>query len=98
MYARQLICSAPELSSLGHAFMMFLSRDVIQVLYDRLPDRETRVLPNKKVVCVRQDASSVMGDCGDGSSDTGDSRIGCDGVHSAVRRLAFEGNGRPKMA
>jgi len=61
----------------------------MELLYSKLPDSEKRVLPNKKVVAVEQDDSSVTVTCADGSEFKGDILIGCDGVNSAVRRLAF---------
>lgn len=70
--------------------MLFMRRDLMEVLYGRLPDRERRVLPNKKVTGVKQDDKSVTVTCSDGSVYEGDVLVGCDGVHSAIRRLVFE--------
>jgi 2-polyprenyl-6-methoxyphenol hydroxylase-like FAD-dependent oxidoreductase len=62
----------------------------MEALYSRLPDGERRVLANKKVTSVEQDDSSVTVTCADGSTFRGDVLVGCDGVHSAVRRFALE--------
>jgi 2-polyprenyl-6-methoxyphenol hydroxylase-like FAD-dependent oxidoreductase len=70
--------------------MLFLRRELMEILYSRLPDRESRILPNKKVIGVEQDDSSVTVTCADGSVFKGDVLVGCDGVHSAVRRFAVE--------
>ena len=70
--------------------MLFMRRELMGVLYSKLPDRESRVLPNKKVIGVQQDDSSVTVTCADGSVFKGDVLVGCDGVHSAVRRFAFK--------
>jgi 2-polyprenyl-6-methoxyphenol hydroxylase-like FAD-dependent oxidoreductase len=70
--------------------MFFMRYEMMQILYSKLPDRERYVLPNKKVTVVKQDDSSVTVTCADGSVYEGDVLVGCDGVHSAVRRLAFE--------
>jgi len=82
--------------SLSHGypgFMVFLRREFMEVLYARLPGKESRVLTNKKVVGLTEDDSCVTVSCADGSVFTGDIVVGCDGVHSAVRGFAFEGAG-----
>ena len=71
--------------------MVFLRREFMQVLYDALPDRESRVLTGKKVVGVEQDDSCATVSCADGSVFKGDMVVGCDGVRSAVRRFGLEG-------
>ena len=49
------------------------------------------MIPGKAVVGVEQDDSGVKVSCADGSVYEGDIVVGCDGVHSAIRRLAIEG-------
>ncbi|KAM7208133.1 hypothetical protein V8F20_001413 [Naviculisporaceae sp. PSN 640] len=80
----------------GHPSMIFMRRDLMQVLYSNLPSKETRVLPNKKILSIDQDVSSVTVTCADGSKYTGDILIGCDGVHSTVQRLAFPSDSTSK--
>ena len=46
---------------------------------------------NKKLVGMEQDQSSVTLYFEDGSSAKGEAAIGCDGIHSAVRRNLFPG-------
>jgi 2-polyprenyl-6-methoxyphenol hydroxylase-like FAD-dependent oxidoreductase len=77
-------------SSHGHPSMLFMRRDLMEVFYSKLPNRERYVVPNKKVSDIEQDDTSVMVTCADGSVFKGDVLIGCDGVHSIVRRLVFE--------
>jgi len=74
----------------GHPATLFARFELMEVLYSKLPNRERHVLPNKKVTGVEQDDSSVTVTCSDGSVFKGDVLIGCDGVHSAVQRFAFE--------
>ncbi|KAK4098755.1 FAD/NAD(P)-binding domain-containing protein [Parathielavia hyrcaniae] len=74
----------------GHASRGFMRRDLMEILYSKLPHRERHVLPNKKVTGVEQDESSVTVTCSDGSVFKGDVLVGCDGVHSAVQRYALE--------
>src|SRR3954468_13047290 len=77
-------------SSYGYPSMLFIRRDLMETLYSKLPDRERYVLPAKKVSGIEQDDTSVTVTCADGSVFKGDVLVGCDGVHSAVRRLVFE--------
>ncbi|KAK3303650.1 uncharacterized protein B0T15DRAFT_540893 [Chaetomium strumarium] len=74
----------------GHPSTLLMRRDLMEALYSKLPDSGLRVVPNKKVTGVEQDESSVTVTCADGSTFKGDVLIGCDGVHSAVRRFALE--------
>ncbi|KAK3389430.1 hypothetical protein B0H63DRAFT_427900 [Podospora didyma] len=80
----------------GHPSMLFMRRDLMEVLYSKLPGRERHIFPNKKIVDVKQDDSSVTVTCADGSVFNGDVLVGCDGVHSAVRGLTFEASEDPK--
>ncbi|KAK3386147.1 heterokaryon incompatibility protein-domain-containing protein [Podospora didyma] len=80
----------------GHPSMLFMRRDLMKVLYSKLPGRERHIFPNKKIVDVKQDDSSVTVTCADGSAFKGDVLVGCDGVHSAVRGLTFEASEDPE--
>ncbi|KAK3326007.1 hypothetical protein B0H66DRAFT_549915 [Apodospora peruviana] len=70
----------------GHPSTLAMRRELMEILYSRLPDREKRVIASKEVVGIEQDDSSVTVTCADGSAHTGDILVGCDGVRSAVRR------------
>jgi len=70
--------------------MMYLRREIIELLYNRLPGHEQRVQTNKMVISIQQDDAGVTVGCADGSQFQGNIVIGCDGLHSAVRRLAID--------
>jgi len=53
------------------------------------------VLLNSKCVSIEQNSNSTTVKFEDGSSATGSCAIGCDGIHSAVRRQLFPGEGPP---
>jgi len=78
------------LRSHGREFHFFKRSDLIELLYNSLPDRERRVIPGKAVILVEQDDTGVKVSCQDGSVYEGDIVLGCDGVHSTIRRLAIE--------
>ena len=49
----------------------------------------------KRYVALEQDAGGVTLHCADGSSARGAAAIGCDGIHSEVRRVLHPGEGPP---
>jgi 2-polyprenyl-6-methoxyphenol hydroxylase-like FAD-dependent oxidoreductase len=53
------------------------------------------VLLNSKCVSIEQDSNSTTVKFEDGGSATGSCAIGCDGIHSAVRKQLFPGEGPP---
>ncbi|PSS00890.1 hypothetical protein BD289DRAFT_283263 [Coniella lustricola] len=71
---------------LGHNWMCFHRPQLIQLLYDELPERETRMLPNKALETIETTADGVRVVCKDGSEYEGSIVVGADGVNSAVRR------------
>jgi len=70
--------------------MLFVRCGVMGILCSKLPGRGRFVLPGRKVSGIEQDGTSVTVTCADGSAFAADFLIGCDGVHSAVRRLVFK--------
>jgi len=68
--------------------------DLHQVLLDETRKRlgADAVVLNKKCISVSEDATVKFED---GSSATGSCVIGCDGIHSAVRKQLFPGEGPP---
>ncbi|KAK3374154.1 hypothetical protein B0T24DRAFT_288829 [Lasiosphaeria ovina] len=76
---------------LGEHFYMCHRADLLQTLYDTLPDAaKARVLTGKRVQAIEVSDSGVRVGCEDGSWETGSIVFGADGVHSKVRRLARE--------
>jgi 5-methylphenazine-1-carboxylate 1-monooxygenase len=68
--------------------------DLHHVLLDETRKRlgADAVVLNKKCIAVSEDATVTFED---GSSATGSCVIGCDGIHSAVRKQLFPGEGPP---
>ncbi|KAI1138499.1 putative dehydrogenase [Hypoxylon sp. FL0543] len=71
----------------GYACLGLSRSQLIQVLYESLPERESRVKTNARVVDIETDASGVRVHLADGSIEEGAIIIGADGVHSQTRTI-----------
>src|SRR3569833_676951 len=78
---------ADAATSHGHPWMLLHRQGLLDLLYRRLPEKETRVLTNKKVVSIETQADGVRVRCDDGSTEEGSIVTGCDGVHSRGRQI-----------
>jgi 2-polyprenyl-6-methoxyphenol hydroxylase-like FAD-dependent oxidoreductase len=63
-------------------------RDLVLTLYEAVKDR-VEICFGKSIKTIRQDASTVTAGFDDGTSDTYDLLVGCDGIHSHTRELVF---------
>ncbi|OAA56719.1 Monooxygenase, FAD-binding protein [Niveomyces insectorum RCEF 264] len=71
----------------GHPWMLFQRPVLLRLLYERLRERESRVLTGKKVVSIETHEDGVKVHCHDGSVVEGSLVVGCDGVFSRVRSI-----------
>lgn len=70
--------------------MLFHRAKLLEILYDRLPDRENKVQTQKEVTGIFKHETGVTVICADGTKHQGSIVLGADGVYSAVRRLMNE--------
>ncbi|KAI0142854.1 FAD binding domain protein [Xylariaceae sp. FL1272] len=75
--------------SLGQDVLLIERRQLLEVLYDRLPDK-LRVRAGVSVKNISSSESHVEIRLQDGSVEKGDLVMGCDGVYSTVRRYMWE--------
>jgi FAD-dependent urate hydroxylase len=61
--------------------------DLYRVLHDEARSRGIRIEHGKRLVAAEQTGDGVRAEFADGSEAVGDILIGCDGVHSTVRRI-----------
>jgi len=61
--------------------------DLYRAIYDEAAGRGIRIEHGKRLVAADESASGVRATFADGSQATADMLIGCDGVHSTVRRM-----------
>ncbi|CAK7216973.1 hypothetical protein SCUCBS95973_002994 [Sporothrix curviconia] len=85
----------------GHPWMLFHRQKLLELLYKRLAETETRVLTKKKVTSIETHPDGVKVHCDDGSIVEGSIAVGCDGVHSRVRgimeNLRLKASGKGEM-
>lgn len=64
----------------------FVEREaVLRVLYETLEDK-SKIKLQKRISHIDHNANEVVAICEDGTAVVGDVLVGCDGVHSKVRR------------
>ncbi|KAH7110381.1 FAD binding domain-containing protein [Dactylonectria estremocensis] len=71
----------------GHPWMLFRRQKLLELLYTRLPEQDSRILVGKKVVSIDTHEYGVTVHCSDGTAEEGSIVVGCDGVHSTVRGI-----------
>ncbi|KAI1390639.1 putative dehydrogenase [Hypoxylon trugodes] len=71
----------------GYPSFGFSRREMIQVLYDTLPERETRIRTNARLVDIETHDKGVRVRLSDGTVEEGSLVIGADGVHSRTREI-----------
>ncbi len=64
-------------------------RDFLHVLYEGLPDKSV-IRTGLKITELNETSTGVEVMLSDGTVEKGDIVLGCDGVHSVVRRLMWE--------
>lgn len=77
--------------SLGYGSAVFHRAELLQVIYDCLPENaKPKVIAGKKLANIEDHGESVTVSCADGSVYHGSMVIGADGVHSKTRHLMRE--------
>lgn len=71
----------------GYGFMRVLRRDLLQVLLEETAKQDIPVHFSKQLTKVTESDNGVKITFEDGTEETADILLGCDGIHSAVRTL-----------
>lgn len=82
----------------GHPWMLFHRARLLELLYTNLHGREGRVFAGKEMKGVETHETGVRVTCADGTVVEGSIVIGCDGVHSPVRKAMVELRARKEEA
>ncbi|RAL15550.1 FAD-dependent oxidoreductase [Aspergillus homomorphus CBS 101889] len=82
----------------GFGYLRILRRDLQDVLFDAIHEEQILVHFSKWLTSIKEDKSSVTVTFSDGSTDSADVVIGCDGIHSSVRRLHVDPSIKPEYS
>lgn len=82
----------------GYGFMCVLRRDLIEVLLEETTKQNIPVTFGKSVTKIVETKSQATVTFADGTTNTADLLLGCDGIHSAVRSLHVCPNAAPEYS
>lgn len=82
----------------GFGFMRVLRRDLIDVLYDGARKQNIPVHFGKRMTRIMETDRETTVTFADGTTDTADLLLGCDGIHSAVRTLLVSPTATPEYS
>jgi 2-polyprenyl-6-methoxyphenol hydroxylase-like FAD-dependent oxidoreductase len=71
----------------GYGYMRIKRTDILNVLLDAAAKAGITVHYDKRITSIEESGQEVRIGFSDGSKDSADFLLGCDGIHSAVRRL-----------
>ena len=71
----------------GFGLLRTKRTDLLDVLLDAVQRAGIPIHYNKKLTAIEEDQRGITASFFDGTSDTADLLLGCDGIHSSVRRL-----------
>lgn len=71
----------------GFGYVRVKRSDVMEVLVDAVEKAGIPIFYNKNLVGIQETGDEITVSFSDGTEDTGDFLLACDGIHSAVRKL-----------
>jgi len=81
-----------------YGYVRILRNDLHQVLLEAVQEHGIAVHYSKSLTQVDETDTNVTVTFSDGSSDSGDLLLGCDGIHSAVRSLLIDPDAKPEYS
>jgi 2-polyprenyl-6-methoxyphenol hydroxylase-like FAD-dependent oxidoreductase len=81
-----------------HGFLRILRNDLLHVLLEAVQDHGIVIHYSKSLTRVDETDADVIVTFSDGSTDSGDILLGCDGIHSAVRSLLIDPDAKPEYS
>ncbi|KAL4946538.1 hypothetical protein BDV06DRAFT_182366 [Aspergillus oleicola] len=85
-------------SETGYGYMRVKRTDVVDVLHKAIKEAGIPVLFNKRITTIQESGSGVIATFADGTIANADMLFGCDGIHSAVRRLYVDPSQKPEYS
>lgn len=82
----------------GFGYLRIRRTDLMDVFFDAANKAEIPVHFNKRLTKIEEKNDQVTVFFSDGTSDTGDLLLGCDGIHSTVRKLYVDPDCTPQYS
>ncbi|KIN05152.1 hypothetical protein OIDMADRAFT_39531 [Oidiodendron maius Zn] len=82
----------------GYGFMRVMRTDLQNMMLDAVLKEGIQIHYGKKMVSVEENDSEVIATFSDGTKDTADLLLGCDGIHSSVRTLYVDPQAEPEYS
>lgn len=83
---------------IGYGYLRIKRAKLLDILLEAAEDAQIPVHYGKRIVSIHETDDSVMATFDDGSVDTADFLLGCDGIHSSVRRLYVDESQEPEYS
>lgn len=81
-----------------HGYVRILRNDLLQVLLEAAQEHGIVIRYSKSLTRVDETDKNVTVTFSDGSTDSGDVLLGCDGINSAVRSLLIDPDAKPEYS
>ncbi|GIC87509.1 FAD-dependent oxidoreductase [Aspergillus udagawae] len=82
----------------GFGYLRIRRTSLMEVFYDAAKEADIPIHHHKRLVGIAENSEGVTVTFEDGTSDTGDVLLGCDGIHSAVRKLYVDPDMSPEYS
>lgn len=82
----------------GFGFMRIMRTDLMEVLLSAVKHCNITINYSKRLVAIAENNEGVNVSFSDGTTDTADLLLGCDGIHSTVRRLYVDPGMEPEYS
>ena len=82
----------------GFGYLRIRRTDIMDVFLDATCKANIPICYNKRLAKIEENNDKVTAFFSDGTSDTGDFLLGCDGIHSAVRKLHVDPDCTPEYS
>ena len=82
---RRDVAAGPDRETQG--YMRIKRTDLMNVMLSAAEEAEISVTYNKQIIRIEEEKDKVTATFSDGTTDTADILLGCDGIHSSVRQL-----------
>jgi 2-polyprenyl-6-methoxyphenol hydroxylase-like FAD-dependent oxidoreductase len=83
-------------STTGFGYVRIRRADLMHILYEELEVAVIRIFFGKSLLEIEESNDKITAKFADNTSDTADLLLGCDGLHSAVRKLYVDPGHEPE--